>query len=83
LETRDNQLIVTVRDDGKGFDLNEIMDRYENNSFGITNMRERAELIAAELKIESQTEPPNRGTSIQLVLPLPQSVAAKGWLEQS
>lgn len=83
LETRDNQLIVTVRDDGKGFDLNEIMDRYENNSFGITNMRERAELIAAELKIESQTEPPKRGTSIQLVLALPQSVAAKGWLDQN
>jgi len=83
LETRDKQLTVTVRDDGKGFDLSEISGRYENNSFGITNMRERAELIAAELKIDSQTEPSNRGTSVQLFLDLPQPVAAKGWLEQS
>jgi signal transduction histidine kinase len=34
-------------------------------------MRERAELIDAELQIESRLTPPNRGTLVQLILPAP------------
>lgn len=72
LETRNEHFVVTVRDDGKGFDIGKSDDGYEKRgSFGILNMRERAALIDAELQIESRTTPPNRGTSIQLILPLP------------
>ena len=70
LEIRNEHLVVTIRDDGKGFDINRNADGYEKRgSFGILNMRERAELIDAEFQIESRTTPPNRGTLIQLILP--------------
>jgi len=72
LEIRNEHLVVTVRDDGKGFDINRNADGYEKRgSFGILNMRERAELIDAEFQIESRTTPPNRGTLVQLILPAP------------
>ncbi len=72
LETRNEHFVVTVRDDGKGFDINKNADGYEKrSSFGILNMRERAELIDAELQIESRPTPPNRGTLVQLILPVP------------
>jgi len=72
LETRNEHFVVTVRDDGKGFDINKNADGYEKrDSFGILNMRERAELIDAELQIESRPAPPNRGTLVQLILPVP------------
>jgi hypothetical protein len=37
----------------------------------LLNMRERAQLIEAELHLQSRTEPPNRGTIIQLTLAPP------------
>ncbi len=52
--------IVSVRDNGKGFETNGMM---EGN--GLRNMRARAEDINAKLKIESQ---PGNGTSIELVV---------------
>ncbi len=72
LETRHDHFIVTIRDDGIGFNIDKSSDDYdERGSFGLLNMRERAALIDAELQIESRTEPPNRGTVVQLILPLP------------
>lgn len=76
LETTNNRFVVTVRDDGVGFDVNRRDNNFDQGvSFGILNMQERAELIEAELQIESSTEPPNRGTTIRLVLPMPQRLA--------
>lgn len=76
LETRNDCFVVSVRDDGKGFDLNKSADGYEKRgSFGILNMRERAELIDAEFQIESRLTPPNRGTLVQLILPVPEPEA--------
>jgi signal transduction histidine kinase len=72
LEVRHEHFVVTVRDDGLGFDVNKNHDDYdERGSFGILNMRERADLIEADLRIESRVDSPNRGTTIQLRLPLP------------
>jgi signal transduction histidine kinase len=70
LEVRKNQFIVTVRDDGTGFDVGKKSEG-QTRHFGLLNMRERAELIEAELQIESRTEAPNRGTTVRLILPLP------------
>jgi signal transduction histidine kinase len=50
-----------IRDDGVGFDPDAAISEHQ---FGIQGMRERAELIGAELKIESE---PKRGTSLVLV----------------
>ncbi len=72
LEIKNNRFTITARDDGNGFDVNKVDTDYDRRiSLGILNMRERAKLIEAELRIESRTVPPYRGTSVQLVLPLP------------
>ena len=45
----------------------------QQNALGLLNMKERAELIEAQYQLESRTESPNRGTLIQLILPLPKN----------
>jgi signal transduction histidine kinase len=72
LETRDGRFVVTVRDDGRGFDVSKGLDAPERaGHFGLLNMRERAELIEADFSIESRTEPPDKGTTVYLSVPLP------------
>ena len=71
LEMRKYHFIVTIRDDGLGFKVDEVIGHYDqHNSLGLLNMRERAELIDAELRIESHIEQPNRGSMVQIILPL-------------
>jgi signal transduction histidine kinase len=72
LELKNNRFVVTIRDDGEGFDVEKTDASYDKRgSFGLLNMRERAQLIEAELHLQSRTEPPNRGTIIQLTLAPP------------
>jgi signal transduction histidine kinase len=72
LGTTTDTLIVSVRDDGRGFDVASVGENYEQRgSFGLLNMRERARLIDGHLSVQSSTEPPNRGTTIKLSVPLP------------
>ena len=52
---------VTVRDDGRGLDPG---GRF--SGFGVTGMRERAELIGGTLDIESA---PGHGSTVQATLP--------------
>lgn len=60
--------MVYVRDNGRGFDTDIIDNNYDKRgSFGMVNMRERAELIGGELTIESL---PNRGTMVTVRVPL-------------
>lgn len=71
LELSNNHLLtVTLRDDGKGFDITATEANYDKRgSLGLLNMRERAHLIEADLQILSRTQPPQRGTLIQLKVP--------------
>jgi signal transduction histidine kinase len=63
-----DQLTVLIRDDGRGFDLPDRADALsEQGHFGLIGMRERAELIAAQLTIHSSS---GAGTAIELQLPL-------------
>jgi signal transduction histidine kinase len=72
-EVKRGQFVLTIKDDGRGFDLQKVNNSSEQPMvFGLLNMRERAALIGAELQIESRTKMPNRGTTIQLTLPLPE-----------
>jgi signal transduction histidine kinase len=72
LATTPDTLIVEVRDDGRGFDVAAVAQDYEKRgSFGLLNMRERARLVDGNFSIQSSTEPPNRGTTITLRVPLP------------
>ncbi len=72
LNVDDEQFVATIRDDGQGFNT-EIFDDADDqqSSLGILNIKEQAAAINAELKIESRTHPPHRGTTIQLSLPSP------------
>jgi two-component system sensor histidine kinase UhpB len=62
LECSDEQVILTVRDDGRGLPSGAF-----RSSHGILGMRERAMLIAAHLTI---TRPPSGGTEVRLAIPL-------------
>jgi len=56
VRNRENRLEVLVVDDGCGFD-----PAAEHSGFGLTGMRERVELAAGELRIEST---PGSGTRV-------------------
>ena len=61
-------LVVTVRDNGKGFDLKAVEASYDQRgSLGLVNMRERAELIGGNLEIDSKI---GRGTTVTLAVPM-------------
>jgi two-component system sensor histidine kinase UhpB len=61
LERHDDQIVLTVRDNGRGLEPGALP-----SSYGIRGMRERAMLIGAQLVIE---RPPGGGTQVQLFIP--------------
>ncbi len=62
-------IILSVRDDGKGFVApHHAADLSENGHFGIMGMHERASLIGAHLQIQSE---PGKGTTVIIRAPLP------------
>jgi signal transduction histidine kinase len=72
-ESEDEKVILTIRDDGVGLDLEDIRKRAERGaSFGIRGMRERVELLSGHIEIESL---PGEGTTIRASLPLPEVTA--------
>ncbi len=68
LENREDALVVTIDDDGKGFDPDhegEDWDRHKH--FGLINMRERARLIQGQFSLDSRR---GEGTRVELRVPL-------------
>jgi signal transduction histidine kinase len=62
------RLVVTVRDDGQGFAVDQVAAGYDRRgSLGMLNMQERAEGIGGKLAIRSR---PGAGTTIVLTVPL-------------
>jgi signal transduction histidine kinase len=73
-----DQLVVTVADDGVGFDAAEIERNYdERGSLGILNMKERARFVEGMLTINSR---PEQGTLVSLRLPLAPNLAPESEL---
>jgi len=66
LQQTDGALVLTVADDGHGFDPGERGQAEDDLRFGLQGMRERAELIGAELSVEA---PPGGGTRVSLRTP--------------
>jgi two-component system sensor histidine kinase DegS len=58
--------LLTVRDDGRGFDVGAVAARGRRN-FGLQFMQERAELIGARFEVHSR---PEGGTLVQLAIPV-------------
>jgi len=72
LDARPTALIVTITDDGRGFDPVAALDA-RHRSLGLFGMRERAALVNGKLTIESA---PGRGTCVCLEIPVPQPAEA-------
>ena len=61
--------VLQVEDDGVGFNVGAVDANYEQlGSMGMVTMRERAELVAAELQVESSE---GEGTCVTLTVPTP------------
>lgn len=63
VERTDGRVLLTIADNGRGFDPSTV----GGDRFGLQSMRERAELVGAELDI---TSTPSDGTRVQLDMPL-------------
>ncbi len=64
LKLTSTQVVLTVRDDGVGF----VPDaRHAAGALGLVTMRERAELMRAQLKVQSA---PGRGTAVRIAVPI-------------
>lgn len=64
----DNNLEITVTDNGIGFDINNVKLNFEDNrGFGLSMMKERTNLLSGDLKIISQE---NKGTVVNVKIPI-------------
>ena len=62
----ENGWVLTVRDDGRGFDVGAVAARGRRN-FGLQFMQERAELVGARFEVHSR---PDGGTIVRLAIPM-------------
>lgn len=62
----DNDWVLIVRDDGRGFDVGAVAARGRRN-FGLQFMQERAELVGARFEVHSR---PDGGTIVRLAIPM-------------
>jgi signal transduction histidine kinase len=68
VECQDDNLDVSVHDDGQGFDVSQMQENYESRgSLGMINMYERAAMIQGTFSIDSTTA---QGTTVRIVAPL-------------
>jgi signal transduction histidine kinase len=67
LRREGDQLVLSVQDDGNGFELDAMRERaVAGGSLGVLGMQERATLIGGQLEIDSS---PQRGSTVQLTCP--------------
>jgi signal transduction histidine kinase len=64
VELENENLVMRIRDDGKGFIVSEIEHK---ETLGIMGMQERALMIGADYKINSS---PGKGTATEVIFPL-------------
>lgn len=63
IESTNEGLNIVTTDNGKGFDINQVGNK---KGIGLNNMKKRAAIIGAIIKIQSQ---PGEGTNMQLFIP--------------
>lgn len=65
--------MLEINDDGKGFDLQEVLPHSGTiRAYGLLGMRERVDLFGGKLVIESS---PGAGTRVSVVIPITESSA--------
>ncbi len=64
---QEDEVILTIKDDGQGFDVRSLGRAVEGGHLGLAHMRERVEASEGTIAIQSE---PGGGTEIHVVLPL-------------
>jgi signal transduction histidine kinase len=59
-------IVLRVRDEGAGFDLADVEQHRRGDGFGLFSLRERAELLGGELRIDTGR---GRGTTVEMRMP--------------
>jgi signal transduction histidine kinase len=73
LAVRGDMFVAQVVDNGRGFDLQAVERNYgSRGSLGLIHLKERADLVAGTLNIEST---PGHGTRITLIVPIEEEAA--------
>lgn len=74
--SENNQAVtVAIIDDGTGFDVDKVMDNYDNRgSLGMINLKERTEAVGGDLMIKSR---PGEGTQITIHIPKEEALRRK------
>lgn len=69
LEYEPNRILLTIEDDGLGFDLENVdtLSKKDNSGFGLSMMKERVYLLSGNINIESKI---NCGTKISVEVPI-------------
>ncbi len=68
LEYRPQELELTVEDDGRGFDFEEVTrSAQEERQYGLVGIQERTYLLGGNLRLQTA---PGEGTRISVVVPL-------------
>lgn len=66
--TRDNSIIINIKDDGIGFDIhNAELSAYDQGKWGLISMRDRTQSLGGIFKIESAS---GQGTKVSVSMPL-------------
>lgn len=69
VERSDHQIVGIVKDDGVGFDPNDIsVGERDGRGFGLLGMQERAAILGGKIEITSQ---PGQGTLVRIQIPIP------------
>lgn len=69
LERHDGQAVLIIEDNGKGYDVDQIVS--DGRGMGVINMKERAALVGGSLEIESE---PGAGTTLFVRVPASDAV---------
>lgn len=67
LEFQAKSVMVTVKDDGVGFEADKIMDAPRADSYGLLGIQERLDILGGQLSVKSV---PGAGTELTAILPL-------------
>jgi len=59
-------VLMEIKDDGKSFDVEHVLDSRRNKRLGLIGMRERVEMVGGKFNVESA---PGRGTTVSARLP--------------
>ena len=73
-------ICLTIKDDGKSFDVNRILRTKENGRLGLLGMRERLEMIGGKFSIKSS---PGHGTTVTARIPVSSNGTEKAGKQSS